>query len=248
MAYALLFYPAEGSLPGVPTIQPHPPIKLVQLISHWVESKPEFLYQQQAIEGLSTLPLMHSQTIQSSIPSSKSPLAGLVQWCVIAPLASLANVYHQTDATKGPPAQGTDRPVQGSNPRDTDDFDFLMAGLHVKLLSVVLSHSKMLANWAFTTGDLCVIVSSLVGYGRQVADASSGGDGQGGELPARMDECVERLAQFLQIVHSTGVVMMKAGKVYCWVCYSECCYLLPSPPLLQRSYLRSLPPCLQTGC
>ena len=50
----------------------------------------------------------------------------------------------------------------------------------------------------------------------------------GGELPvAKMDECVERLAQFLQIAHTTGVLVVKAGKVYLWVLLGggggDCC-------------------------
>eukprot|EP00731_Ephydatia_muelleri_P029240 Em0020g884a len=211
----------DGSLPGAPTTEPHPPIQLVQLISHWVESSPEFLHQQQAIEGLSDLPLMHPQTVQSSIPSSKSPLAGLVQWCVVAPLASLSNASGRTDASHGTLC-GTDRSGQGLNPNSPTDasFDRLMAELHVKLLSVVLSRSVALANWAFTTGDLCVIVSAVVGYSRQVADALPS------EMPAKMDECMERLAQFLQIAHATGVVTVKAEEL------SQITSSLPSNRLL----------------
>ena len=200
----------DASLPGIPTTEPHPPIKLVQLISHWVETSPEYLHQQQAIEGLSNLPLMYPQTVQSSIPSSKSPLAGLVQWCVVAPLTSLNNAYHQTDVSDRVP-NGSDQSGQGLNPPMDTSFDRLMAGLHVKLLSIVLSHAKALTNWAFTTGDLCIIVSAVVGYGRQVANDQQ--QQQPGDLPAKMDECVERLAQFLQIAHATGVVTVKAEEL-----------------------------------
>ena len=97
-----------------------------------------------------------------------------------------------------------------------------MADLHANLLSLPLSglyqpppiqlmgkHGHLL-----TGNDMRDIVSALLGFKEKLLSSSEQSRTVHSSLGSWMDESVERLAQFLQILLSTGLLAMKQGTVY----------------------------------
>ena len=140
-----------------------------------------------------------------------------MQWCVLAPLC--------------PDATGPKKPLRGSlNKLGNNDSEFangvnvlslevstkekeqtkdvdtqtLVASLHADLLSGILSLSKPLP-CQLSGDEVAVLVANLLKYytQRKMTD--------GRELVEEMDECVERLAQLLQISLSSGLLMLGSG-------------------------------------
>ena len=102
------------------------------------------------------------------------------------------------------------------------EFHTLVAKLHANLLSVVLSDSQSFSRDTLTSDHIAVSVAALLGLsnhqpaqlkrrgGKTTTAAVSGGDT---ERQQELDESVERLAQFLQISLSTGLLALSSGKI-----------------------------------
>ena len=188
----------------------YPPIRLLEVITHWIETSPEFLFPTQLLDvDLGTLSLQpQTQTPRSG---ATSLLGGLMQWCVLTPLLPKAELCRHL-AEKG---QAKTRPG-GSNSADVrsgkviqkkirGDFGSLVAKLHADLLSVILSHSKSFRYLALTSDSIAVLVATLLGFSQQLRKTEGG-------VASKMSECVERLAQFLQIGLSTGIILLNPGE------------------------------------
>jgi hypothetical protein len=171
--------------------------------------------------------------------SSRLPLVGLIQWCVISPLTTGLNLYgQQKSPRKGDPRSPslkspgivTDpfnyHPEVVSKSSHPKDFTTLMADLHANLLSLLLSglyqppmqlmgkHGHLL-----TGNDMRDIVSALLGFKEKLSLSSEPSRAVPSSLRGSwMDESVERFAQFLQILLSTGLLSMKQGMYTVHVC------------------------------
>ena len=123
----------------------------------------------------------------------------------------------------------------GSKNND-DDFQHLLAQLHAEVLSALLTlsqsqvFSRSNAISSLNSDDVAMIVAALIGFNQkqEVGGAEGGGrsgqkvvGGRGGgggrrekELTegSKMEECVERFAQFLQISLSVKVLQLKSGR------------------------------------
>lgn len=215
--------------------QLHPPLKMLQIVSHWVEEYPTFLFPAPLLDQhiMPKLPLLNSanSNYQSlDFYSSRSPLVGLIQWCVVSPLTMGLNLYGQQKSRKGDPKSPslkspgiiTDpfnyHPEVSSKSSQPKDFTTLMADLHANLLSLLLSglyqppiqlmgkHGHLL-----TGNDMRDIISALLGIKEKLSSSSEQSRALLSSLDSWMDESVERLAQFLQILLSTGLLSMKQG-------------------------------------
>ena len=99
------------------------------------------------------------------------------------------------------------------------DFRALVAKLHANLLSVVLSDSQSFPRETLTGDHMAVTVAALLGLSHhQPAQLRKRGkaapvaveEGEGGKS-RELEESVERLAQFLQISLSTGLLVLSSG-------------------------------------
>lgn len=217
----------------------HPPLKMLQIVSHWVETYPMFLFPAPLLDQhiVPKLPLLNSSNSNYQILdfcSSRLPLVGLIQWCVISPLTMGLNLYGQQKSRKGDPKSPSlkspgiitdpfnyhpEEPNKSSQPKD---FTTLMADLHANLLSLLLSglyqppiqlmgkHGQLL-----TGNDVSDVVSALVGFKEKLSSSSEQSKAVLSSLGSWMDESVERLAQFLQSLLSTGLLSMKQGTCTC---------------------------------
>ena len=126
---------------------------------------------------------------------------------------------------------------QGSKAKNPPmEMSAIVTKLHADLLSLIHSHSQLLGYKSVSGDDVAVVVAALLGLrnklsksgggggggGRQQDGtgrkrdggrmaAATGGGGGGGGVP-RMEESVERLAQFLQISMSSGLLALKQGE------------------------------------
>ena len=225
----------------------HPPLKMLQTVSHWVETYPSFLFPGQLLDQHSTpkLPLINSSSNFQSLDfySSRSPLVGLIQWCVITPLTSSLDLYGQqklhkdnlkSPALKSPEAftdlvnvnSQREPSNKSSKAATTKDVSMLVADLHANLLSLLLSGSQQppplqltgMHGQLITGNDMRDIVSALTGFKQKLSSL---------ELPrtatssigSLLEESVERLAQFVQILLFTGLLSMKQGTcMMLWTC------------------------------
>ncbi len=160
-----------------------------------METGPEFLFPPQLLDKQPEQLSLHSQRTKPS--PSPSLLAGLIQWCVLAPLVPKTKAERKTEMENNCAKEELTTSL---------DFDSLMAKLHADLLSVVLSHSKSFRPHSLTSDSVAVIVAALLGFNQQrcVREGSAG-------MGVRMNEAVERLSQFLQISLSTGILVLKPG-------------------------------------
>ena len=222
----------------------HPPLKILQIVSHWVEAYPTFLFPPPLLDQhiIPKLPLLNSanSNYQSlDFYSSRSPLVGLIQWCVISPLTMGLNLYGQQKPRKGDPRSPSLKSpgiitdpfnyhpdVVASKSSHPKDFTTLMADLHANLLSLLLSGlyqppmQLMGKRGHILTGnDVRDIVSALLGFKEKLSSSSEQSRTVLSSLGSWMDESVERLAQFLQILLSTRLLSIKQGTCTCIIMY-----------------------------
>lgn len=215
----------------------HPPLKMLQIVSHWVESCPSYLFPGQLLDQHNTtkLPLINSNSSYQSLDfySSRSPLVGLIQWCIITPLTAALNLYgqksHKDELLQSPRLKSPDfafDPFNNSTNNRTDqmaaktvkstrDVGSMVANLHAKLLSLILSgplpqltggkHSHLISG-----DDMRTVVSTLLSYKQKLLSVELSRTVMS-SLVSWTEESVERLAQFLQILLSTSLLSMKHG-------------------------------------
>ena len=219
---------------------------MLQTVSHWVETYPSFLFPGQLLDQPSTpkLPLINSNSSFQSLDfySSRSPLVGLIQWCVITPLTSTLNYYGQSrkdDLIKSPtlksptfksPEASTDPVSNVTNRQElsnrspkpmTKDVSMLVADLHANLLSLLLSESQQPPlqltskhGQLITGNDIRDVVSALTGFKQKLLSLELSRMAMS-TIESWLEESVERLAQFLQILLFTGLLSMKQGMSLC---------------------------------
>lgn len=241
-----------------------PPIKVLQIISHWVFTFPDLLSPKPLLDkDIFQLPIIHSQASDfhsgfgtgqpdPNPSAAKTLLPGIIQWCVLAPLSPPTAVSASNGILKNPGAlkeglfkhsenrEDTLRAIQGlsltgtdekagrgtskskidadseTRPRDgKEDVHTILASLHADILSNILSLPKPLT-CQLSGDDIAVVVAALLSYYSQrtqekEASAKQRG-GEGCSLSGKMDDCVERLAQILQICLSSGLVDLRPGE------------------------------------
>ena len=223
--------------PGVDPAHLQPPKQLLVIISNWIDKMPQFLYAARLIDKKTDLPLLHSAS-KSSRQSPVSPLAGLMQWCVLAPCDSrtkdIASDLSEGalkdsklhEASKSVVAASTPteqkqstvkESVQSTMQEDeTVNFKTLIAKLHANLLSVILSDSQSFPHETLTSDHVAMTVAALLGLSNHHPTqlkrrGKAGEEERAQERNHDLDESVERLAQFLQISLSTGLLALSTG-------------------------------------
>ena len=95
-----------------------------------------------------------------------------------------------------------------------EKFASLVAKLHANILSVILSHSQSFGYRSLVSDDIAVIMATLLAFSQKISQGQSrdSGTGGGGGVASMMNESVERLAQFLQITLSCGLLSLNSGQ------------------------------------
>lgn len=230
-----------------------PPIRMLRIVLHWVESNPELFYSSRH-PGIvpSKLPLLHSHSDFPNVP--RSPITGIIQWCTLAPMVDDTDTHSGTNpagsnstgtkstgsnfsGTKPTGSSSTGTKPTGSNSTGTNlsgmistssnsTEDRLLAQIHAELLSALLSLSQSQSSATATmaaslnSDDIAMIVAALIAFSQRLEVGVAGrqpaqerGNGELGEKTGdrKMEEAVERFAQFLQISMSTKLLQLKPG-------------------------------------
>ena len=224
------------AIPGVDPSNLCPPIRLLEIVSHWVKTCPEFLFPTQLLERKTDLPLLRSKKSTALHSVSTSPLPGLIQWCVLAPLVDVPHHKpnkksigrrrsrvlshsHNLELNSGDSKnEKVHVGTAAADPETEGTTETLVSELHANLLSVILSHPTSFGQHSLTSDNLAVVVAALLGFRQQLQARTrdTGGSGGGGGIGCDdggggMSESVERLAQFLQISLSNGMLVLSAG-------------------------------------
>lgn len=195
---------------------------MLEIVSHWVETFPEFLFPSKLSDKWSDLPLLRTKKLT---PHSKSPLPGLMQWCMLAPLIpgeqlSGSNPRHSQKSLKETVVHMTasrseTRLGDKNDSQKEEKFASLVAKLHANILSVILSHSQSFGYRSLVSDDMAVIMATLLAFSQKISQGQSRDSGTGGGgVASKMNESVERLAQFLQITLSCGLLSLNAGQCH----------------------------------
>jgi hypothetical protein len=227
------FHIVGTPVPGVDPTHLQPPKQLLVIISNWIEKAPLFLYTARLIDKKTDLPSFHSAG-KSARQSPASPLAGLIQWCVLAPCDHTR--HDREDQTEGslkdfklhegsksvvPACTPTEKRKQTTMKEtmqstkledEVVNFQTLIAKLHANLLSVILSDSQSFPHETLTSDHVAMTVAALLGLSNhhptQLKRRGKAGEEKTQERNQDLDESVERLAQFLQISLSTGLLAL----------------------------------------
>ena len=226
-----------------------PPEKLLGIVSNWIENTPRFLYVARLLDKTDLLPF-HAASKAPQPPPASSPLAGLMQWCVLAPChhlkhspGGLNQVSTMRAAENGSkllsevPKSVVPSPTKESVGDAKEDerngskglgdrvlnIQSLIAKLHANLLSVILSDSQLFPHDTLTSDHVAMTVAALLRLSNhqplvaqikkkagKAVPPEENDRGEDEENP-ELNESVERLAQFLQISLSTGLLALSAG-------------------------------------
>lgn len=154
---------------GIDLTHLQPPVGLLRIISHWVEVAPEFLYAARLIDKKVDFPTFHSSSKSPRSKSPSFPLAGLMQWCILAPCDHMKQgsegTGKESKATNCTPGvtKGDGGAMAGEK---ESDFQSLVAQLHASLLSVILSSSQSFQHGSLTSDHIAVIVAALLGFSK----------------------------------------------------------------------------------
>ena len=165
-----------------------------------------------------------------------------MRWCILAPCYHAPKNKDRKEVKMGPELESVEwqglptarREVVSSSEKEVEsvgeketDFQALISKLHANILSVVLSDSQSFPRESLVSDHVAVTVAALLGLSQHqptqlrkrgrtpVAAATERDDGDGaggGEKNRELEESVERLAQFLQISLSTGLLVLSSGK------------------------------------
>ena len=242
-----------------------PPVRLLRLIAHWVEVAPDFLYAARLIDRKLDIPSFHPANKGSRSPPPSAPLAGLMQWCILAPCshstvapedtvnsvkavdmdtsedAVLTHKHTEKKGQNGEGGGGGGGGGGGEGEGGESDMATLVAHLHASLLSVILSNSKSFQRGSLTSDHIAVVVAALLGFSchqpqqlvKKKRERKTGREGRREEVEGEEDsegreglkESVERLAQFLQISLSAGLLDLSPG-IYIYIHIDIHIYLL----------------------
>ena len=164
-----------------------PPIKLIQLVSHWLANNPNYLTSLPlSADTRDNIILLRSQPNRNY---SNVPLTGLTQWSVLEPLIPDSNLIQSTVNT-----------VDGVAQYRTEVSRF-----HANLLAAVISLTEPSIRMNLTANDLAIMVTTILdlqhGLGKD-------------ERVAKLEISLDRLAQVLQICLHINAVTLKPGIFY----------------------------------
>ena len=196
--------------------QPNPPIRILQIVYHWLSMYPNLLSPPPLLnKEISELPLVHSNSINfdSEFPKPvlQCLLPGLMQWCVLAPLCpNYPTIAKKTKSRSNYSKDSRDEPMDTSSSKSLDDKDMqmILTSLHADLLSSILSLSKPVT-CQMSGKEMAMLIANLLGY---YSHRKQRGEE---EMAEKMEECVERLAQLLQISLSSGLLNLRPGECLC---------------------------------
>ncbi|XP_064406170.1 integrator complex subunit 15-like [Halichondria panicea] len=214
--------------------QPNPPIRILQIVYHWLSTYPNLLSPPPLLnKEISELPLVHSNSINfdSEFPKPvlQCLLPGLMQWCVLAPLCpNYPTIAKKTKSRSNYSKDSRDEPMDTSSSKSLDDKDMqmILTSLHADLLSSILSLSKPVT-CQMSGKEMAMLIANLLGY---YSHRKQRGEE---EMAEKMEECVERLAQLLQISLSSGLLNLRPDDV------SGLASTLPKNRLLQLVIARA---------
>ena len=190
-----------------PTSKLCPPIKLLQLVTHWMTTSPEFITASSILTEVKDkgLVLLRSQLPQSSVGTS--PLKGLAQWCIVEPLLPASLLLTMRGSGR---SMSTSKADASSHDSRQHEFQSLTSHLHADLLTSLTVLPKGAVRGLLSTDELVVLVASLLDFGQQVQSLPQPLSSE--EHKATMDAAIDRLAQLLQIGLSTGAIILQPGR------------------------------------
>lgn len=192
-----------------PTSKLCPPIKLLQLVTHWMTTSPEFITAPPVFTEMKDkgLVLLRSQLPQ--LGRGPSPLKGLAQWCIVEPLLPTSVML----TLKGNRSTSTSKTEDDTVTSDSKQHEFrsLTSRLHADLLTTLTVLPKGVIRELFSTDELVVLVASLLDFGQHVQTLSQPPSSEGHQKA--MEAAMDRLAQLLQIGLSTGAIVLQPGTV-----------------------------------
>ncbi len=192
--------------------QPNPRIRILQIVYHWLSTYPTYslrlLFSARRFPNFS-----NSINFDSKFPKPvlQCLLPGLMQWCVLAPLCpNYSTIAKKTESKSNYSKDSRDEPMDTSSLKSLDDKDIqmILTSLHADLLSSILSLSKPVT-CQMSGKEMAVLIANLLGY---YSNRKQRGEE---EMAEKMEECVERLAQLLQISLSSGLLNLRPGKCLC---------------------------------
>ncbi len=193
----------------------NPPIRMLQIVYHWLSTYPNLLSPPPLLSmEISELPLVHSSSMNfdSEFPKPvlQCLLPGLMQWCVLAPLCPNYPTIAKETESKSNYSKDSDEPMDTSSSKllDNKDMQIILTSLHADLLSSILSLSKSVT-CQMSGKEMAVLIANLLGY---YSHRKQRGEE---EVTEKMEECVERLAQLLQISLSSGLLNLRSGECLC---------------------------------
>ncbi|XP_064406174.1 uncharacterized protein LOC135351161 [Halichondria panicea] len=133
-----------------------------------------------------------------------------MQWCVLAPLCpNYLTIAKKTESKSNYSKDSRDEPMDTSSSKSLDDKDIqmILTSLHADLLSSILSLSKPVT-CQMSGKEMAVLIANLLGY---YSHRKQRGEE---EMAEKMEECVERLAQLLQISLSSGLLNLRPDDVF----------------------------------
>lgn len=186
------------------------------------------------------LPLINSTSSHQQLDFyfSGSPLLGLIQWCTITPLTAGLNLYGKTSfkedmkspILKSPTVKMT---LLTKSSSESKDASILLAEIHANLLSSILCGLQQTPlqltgkhSYLLNGNDLKSVASVLIDLKQKLLKSELTKSAVSA-VTSWMEESVERLAQYLQVLLSTGLLSIKQGitLIICG-CFLACVHLL----------------------
>ena len=169
---------------------------MVNIVSEWVESSPDFLYATPHHRDTihTKFPLLHSHSKETHVHILQLPITGIIQWCVLAPLveSTMANKGNEIEEGKSGPRYHsgpklTDSKITSSkipgvketgskeasseeNTTKESDNQGRLARLHAEVLSALLSvgHTSSSPHPSLlTSDDVAIIVATLLAFSQK---------------------------------------------------------------------------------
>lgn len=220
---------------------------MLDIVSEWVESSPDFLYATPHHRDTVPTQLLHPRSKEAPAHDLHLPITGIIQWCVLAPLvdeSTVTKIGHENEERKMDPrshsgSKETGSKLTGSEENTTKacDYQGQLARLHAEVLSALLSvcHTSSSPQPSpLTSDDVAIIVAALLAFSqKQEVDRKKMNsvkqevrrdvkqkvkqEGVFCGCGESMEQCVERFAQFLQISLSTKILQLKPGIQYMYI-------------------------------
>jgi len=193
VALFLFLPPVSAHHPGLDPNNLQPPPTTLDVISGWVESSPEFLYCSSKLSESvrSKLPLLHSPSTgtDSHSVSLSLPITGIMQWCILAPLARASSPGKPTETEGNTVAKrdpdfhldyhtslsSSSSDMGTSKQRSLTSVDRVyqekLAKLHAEVLSALLSvghtSTSPITFSSLSSDDVAILVATLLAFNQK---------------------------------------------------------------------------------